>query len=64
MTVRKVILTVAPTGGIVSKQQNPSLPTQPDEIISDVVACHSAGASVAALHVRRTDGEATCDPEI
>ena len=64
MTTRKVILTVAPTGGIVSKQQNPDLPTQPEEIISDVVACHAAGASVAALHARRPDGEATCDPDV
>lgn len=64
MTTRKVILTVAPTGGIVSKQQNPSLPTQPDEIVADVVACHGAGASVAALHARRGDDEATCDAAI
>lgn len=64
MTTRKVILTVAPTGGIVTKQQNPHLPTQPEEIVADVVACHAAGAAIAALHARRPDDLATCDPAI
>lgn len=64
MPSRKVILTVAPTGGIVTKQQNPRLPTQPDEIVADVVACQAAGAAVAAIHARRPDDLATCDPDI
>jgi uncharacterized protein (DUF849 family) len=64
MAIRKVILTIAPTGGIVTKEQNPKLPTQPDEIAADVVACWRAGAAVAALHARRPDHQATCDPEI
>lgn len=58
------MLTVAPTGGIVTKQQNPNLPTQPDEIAEDVARCWEAGASVAAIHARRPDEQATCDPEI
>jgi len=64
MASRKVILTVAPTGGIVTKEQNPNLPTQPDEIAADVVACWRAGAAVAALHARRADDQATCDPAV
>lgn len=64
MPAGTVILTIAPTGGIVQRDQNPALPIQPDEIIRDVVACHAAGASVAALHARRPDGLATCDPSI
>lgn len=64
MSTRKVILTIAPTGGIVTKEQNPHLPTQPEEIAADVVDCWQAGASVAALHARRPDGLATCDPAI
>lgn len=47
-----------------TKEQNPHLPTQPDEIAADVVACWEAGASIAALHARRPDDLATCDPEI
>ena len=62
---RKVIVTIAPTGGMASKASSPHLPTQPQEIADDVVRCWEAGASVAAIHARRAgDDEATCDPEI
>ncbi len=61
---RKVIVTVAPTGGMASKSQNPNLPTQPDEIADDVVRCAKAGAAVVALHARRPDDLATCDPAV
>jgi 3-keto-5-aminohexanoate cleavage enzyme len=65
MATQKVIVTVAPTGGMANKQQNPHLPTQPDEIAEDVYRCFNAGASVAALHARRvSDDEATCDPAV
>jgi 3-keto-5-aminohexanoate cleavage enzyme len=65
MSKQKVIVTVAPTGGMASKKQNPHLPTQPDEIAADVFRCYNAGASVAALHARRaSDDEATCDPKV
>jgi uncharacterized protein (DUF849 family) len=61
---KKVIVTVAPTGGMASKAQNPNLPTQPDEIADDAVRCAKAGASVVALHARRADDLATCNPQI
>lgn len=65
MSKRKVIVTVAPTGGMASKKQNPNLPTQPAEIADDVYRCYNAGASVVALHARRaSDDEATCDPKV
>lgn len=65
MSRPKVIVTIAPTGGMASKNQNPSLPTQPQEIADDVVRCYNAGASVAALHARRaSDDGATCDPAV
>jgi 3-keto-5-aminohexanoate cleavage enzyme len=64
MAKRKVILTIAPTGGMAHKSQNPSLPTQPQEIAEDVVRCFNSGASVAALHARRADDGATCDPSV
>lgn len=61
----RVIITIAPTGGMASKRQNPHLPTQPEEIAEDVYRCYNAGASVAALHARRaSDDEATCDPRV
>ena len=64
MAKRKVIVTIAPTGGMAHKSQNPHLPTQPNEIADDVVRCWNAGASVVALHARRPDDGATCNPAI
>lgn len=64
MADRKVILTIAPTGGMTDKAATPHLPTQPAEIADDVVRCWEAGASIVAVHARRPDDLATCDPEI
>ena len=64
MADRKVILTIAPTGGMADKSVTPHLPTQPQEIADDVVRCWEAGASIVAVHARRPDDGATCDPEI
>ena len=64
MADRKVILTIAPTGGMADKSVTPHLPTQPQEIADDVVRCWEAGASIVAVHARRPDDGATCDAEI
>ncbi|HKS72664.1 MAG TPA: 3-keto-5-aminohexanoate cleavage protein [Terriglobales bacterium] len=64
MLSNKIIVTVAPTGGMAKKSQNPNLPTQPDEIAESVYRCYNAGASVVALHARRPDDQATCNAEI
>lgn len=61
---RKVIVTIAPTGGMAHKSQNANLPTQPLEIAESVHRCYNAGASVAAIHARRPDDQATCNPDI
>jgi uncharacterized protein (DUF849 family) len=60
----KVIVTIAPTGGMAHKSQNPHLPTQPGEIAQEVYDCYNAGASVVAVHARRHDDGATCDAAI
>ena len=64
MADRKVILTIAPTGGMADKSVTPHLPTQPQEIADDVVRCWEAGASVVAVHARRPDDGATCNADI
>lgn len=64
METPKVIVTIAPTGGMASKKQNPNIPTQPHEIADDVYRCYNAGASLVAVHARRPDDEATCNPDI
>lgn len=64
MSSNKVIITIAPTGGMASKKMSPHLPTQPDEIARDVYDCYNLGASVVALHARRPDDLATCNADI
>jgi 3-keto-5-aminohexanoate cleavage enzyme len=50
--VEKTIITVAPTGSLTTKKQNPNLPYTPAEIARSAVDSWKAGASVAHLHVR------------
>ena len=64
MADKKVIVTIAPTGGMANKKINPNLPTQPEEIADDVHRCYNAGASIVAIHARRPDDQATCNPVI
>ena len=64
MITPKVIVTVAPTGGMASKKQNPNLPTQPAEIAESVLRSYNEGASIVAVHARRPDDQATCSPEV
>lgn len=64
MSKPKVIITVAPTGGMANKKQSPHLPTQPAEIAEDTYRCYNAGASVVAVHARREDDQATCEPRV
>jgi 3-keto-5-aminohexanoate cleavage enzyme len=64
MADRKVVITIAPTGGMADKSVTPHLPTQPAEIADDVLRCWEAGASVVAVHARRPDDGATCNPDI
>ena len=64
MSRSRLMITVAPTGGMASKSQNPNLPTQPEEIAESVYKSYKAGACIAALHARRPDDEATCNAAI
>ncbi|MCE0732435.1 3-keto-5-aminohexanoate cleavage protein [Halomonas sp. G15] len=65
MSTKKVIVTIAPTGGMATQAQNPNLPITPEEIARDTYDCYNAGASVVAIHARRaSDGLATCDPNV
>ncbi len=64
MSRSRLMITVAPTGGMASKSQNPHLPTQPVEIAESVHRSYKAGACIAALHARRPDDQATCNADI
>ncbi len=55
----KLIITVACTGAMTTKENTPYLPTQPEEIVEEVRMAYEAGASVAHVHVRTVDHKAT-----
>lgn len=57
----KVILTVATTGAWPKKKDTPYVPLQPEEIADEVYACYKAGASVAHIHVRDDEDNASMD---
>lgn len=59
-----VVITVAPTGPMATKADNPTLPTQPDEIADEVFRAYQAGAAVAHIHLRDPDDRPTADLEI
>jgi 3-keto-5-aminohexanoate cleavage enzyme len=56
-----VIITVAPTGPIATKADNPSLPTSPEEIAEAVLSAYRAGAAVAHIHLRDAQQRPTAD---
>ncbi|WP_404900545.1 3-keto-5-aminohexanoate cleavage protein [Priestia filamentosa] len=57
----KIILTVAPTGAWPTKEDTPYVPLQPEEIADEVYACYQAGASIAHIHVRDDEDQASMD---
>lgn len=59
-----VIVTVAPTGPIATKADNPALPTAPEEIATAVEQAYRAGASVAHIHLRDENERPTADLDI
>jgi 3-keto-5-aminohexanoate cleavage enzyme len=59
-----VIITVAPTGPIATKADNPNLPTSPQEIAAAVEEAYRAGAAVAHIHLRDADQRPTADLDV
>lgn len=51
----KLVITVAITGSLTTKEQNPNIPYTPEEIASETVESWKAGASVVHLHVREPE---------
>jgi uncharacterized protein (DUF849 family) len=58
------VLTAAVTGPIATKDDNPNLPTTPEEIAGAARASYEAGASVVHVHLRDQDGRPTADLEV
>ena len=61
MSIKKTIITVAPTGAWPKKENNPNIPMTPKEIAEDVYACWKAGAAICHLHMRDDEGNGTMD---
>ncbi len=62
--MEKLIITIAPTGNVPTKELNPHSPLTVDEIVSDIKACADIGASVAHIHVRDKEAKPTSEREI
>ena len=60
----KLIITVAPTGNVPTREMTPHLPITPAEIAETAVRCRQAGASVIHVHARDAAGQPTLDPAV
>lgn len=59
-----MILNLTPTGMVPTKAMNPDVPVTPDEIVSDVKACHGIGITSVHLHARDGEGRPTWKKEV
>ena len=57
------IITVAITGSVPTKKDNPALPITVTEQIESTHAAYDAGAALVHVHVRNDDGSTSSDPE-
>ncbi|MEJ5358413.1 MAG: 3-keto-5-aminohexanoate cleavage protein [Desulfobacterales bacterium] len=62
--MEKLIITVALTGNVPTREMNPHLPLTPEEIAADVARCRDAGASLFHVHARDARGKPTLDPGV
>jgi 3-keto-5-aminohexanoate cleavage enzyme len=62
--VDKLVITVAPTGMIPTKDQNPNVPITPEEIVKDTYEAYKLGASIVHIHARDEQGKPTSRKDI
>jgi len=62
--VQKLIITVALTGNVPTREMNANLPVTPEEIAKDVSRCASAGASLFHIHARDILQKPTLNPSV
>jgi 3-keto-5-aminohexanoate cleavage enzyme len=60
----KLIVQIAPTGMIPTKQITPHVPITPDEIARDTYAAYKLGASIVHVHARDEQGVPTCRKDV
>jgi uncharacterized protein (DUF849 family) len=59
-----VIITVAITGALPRKKDNPAVPVTPTEQIESTHEAYDAGASIVHIHVRNPDESPSSDPDL
>lgn len=59
--MEKLIITLAHTGNVPTKEINEYTPTTTSEIVDSIESCVGLGASVAHIHVRDSEGKPTSD---
>ena len=59
-----VVITVAPTGPLTTREQHPEVPLSPEEIAIAVAEAAEAGAAIAHVHARDEEGKPTADPAV
>jgi uncharacterized protein (DUF849 family) len=64
MSDQPVVVTVAPTGPLTTREQHPRVPLTPAEIGVAVAEAAEAGAAVAHIHARDEEGKPTADPAV
>ncbi len=59
-----IVITVAPTGPLTTRDQHPGVPLTPEEIGIAVADAAEAGAAIAHVHARDEAGLPTADPAV
>lgn len=62
--MNKLIITIAPTGNVPTREMTPHVPLTPEEIARDIYDSYNAGAAVAHIHARDENGRPTHRKEI
>jgi 3-keto-5-aminohexanoate cleavage enzyme len=64
LDMQKLIITVALTGNVPTREMNTNLPVTPEEIAKDVARCADAGASLFHVHARDILQKPTLNPSV
>ena len=50
--MKKLVITIAQTGSVPTRERNKFAPLTPEEIVRDIVACYERGAAITHIHAR------------
>jgi 3-keto-5-aminohexanoate cleavage enzyme len=64
VTQPPLILSLAPTGMVPTREMSDRVPLQPDEVVADVLRCAEQGITVAHLHARDENDEPTTSKDV